>query len=48
MLASARRKRPLPKISFALPSYHAFTVVWAFAECVGYLFGPDESLLRVE
>lgn len=43
-----RKKRHLGKFVLASPLIVVFSLTWAWGEFVGYLFGPGESLLKVE
>ena len=42
------RKRLGREFLSALPYLTLFVVVWAWGEFLGYLFGPGESLTRIE
>lgn len=42
------KKRHVGMLLRALPLILLFTIVWAWGEFVGHLFGPGDSLMRVE
>lgn len=42
------KHRHMTKFVLATPLLALFAVVWAWGEWIGYLFGPGESLLKVE
>jgi len=42
------KKRHLGMLFCSLPLIALFTIVWAWGELIGYLFGPGNSLIRVE
>jgi glycosyltransferase involved in cell wall biosynthesis len=44
----AGKKRHASMLLRTLPLILLFTIVWAWGELVGHLFGPGDSLLRVE
>lgn len=48
-IAKHVRQRPEYQRRFlaTLPLVALFSVVWAFGELVGYLFGPGDSILRI-
>lgn len=42
------KRRYLTKLVLAVPLLVLFVLVWSWGEWVGYVFGPGESLLKVE
>jgi hypothetical protein len=42
------KKRYAGMLFLSLPLILLFTTVWAWGEFIGYLFGPGDSLERVE
>jgi hypothetical protein len=42
------KKRHVKEFLIALPLLSIFMISYAFGEFVGYLFGPGQSLLKVE
>lgn len=43
-----RKKRHLKEFLLSLPLLMIFMLSYAFGECAGYLFGPGDSLIKVE
>jgi glycosyltransferase involved in cell wall biosynthesis len=43
-----RKRRHLGTYALSFPILKTFVCMWAIGECAGYLFGPGESLSRIE
>jgi hypothetical protein len=42
------KKRHMKEFLLSLPLLMVFMLSYAFGECVGYMFGPGDSLVKVE
>jgi hypothetical protein len=42
------KKRLLPELIRASPYLTIFALIWAWGEAVGYIFGPEDALSRIE